>query len=179
LFNPKNEIVLDLNVIRGLDYYTGTIFETNLLGLNEPISIGGGGRYDNLAQNYTDKKLAGVGVSIGLSRVFDILDRNNLLKYDTNTISQVFIIPLGDTLKESFDISKLFKQNHIKNEVLYFNKSFKNKLNYANKKKVPYIIVVGEEEVKNKVYGLKDMKSGKVLEEKLEEIVKYLGAQIE
>ena len=178
ILKPKNQVVLDIKVIRGLDYYTGTIFEANLLGFSEPISIGGGGRYDNLTQNYTDKKLAGVGVSVGLSRLFDILDKNNLLEYKNNCISQVAIIPLGNTLNNCFEISKILKENNIENEVLYFNKPFKNKMNYANRKKVPFIIVVGENEVKTQIFGLKNMETGKVVETELEEIIKILGAEI-
>ncbi|MDD4815977.1 MAG: histidine--tRNA ligase [Clostridia bacterium] len=174
ILKPKNEVVLDLKVIRGLDYYTGTIFEANLLGLGEPISVSAGGRYDNLAENYSNKKLAGVGVSIGLSRLFDILDKNNLLQYKTNTKSQVTIIPLGNTTNFCFDISKTLKENKINCDVLYFDKSFKSKLNYANRKKVPYIIVVGEEEIKNKTFGLKDMETGFVVEDKLENLIKVL-----
>lgn len=174
ILKPKNEVVLDLKVIRGLDYYTGTIFEANLLGLSEPISVSAGGRYDNLAENYSNKKLAGVGVSIGLSRLFDILDKNNLLQYKTNTKSQVTIIPLGNTTNFCFDISKTLKENKINCDVLYFDKSFKSKLNYANRKKVPYIIVVGEEEIKNKTFGLKDMETGFVVEDKLENLIKVL-----
>jgi len=174
ILKPKNEVVLDLRIIRGLDYYTGTIFEANLLGLCEPISVGGGGRYDNLAENYTNKKLAGVGVSIGLSRLFDVLDKNNLLKFTNTSFSKVAIIPLGDTLNHCFELSRVLKNNNVSNEVLYFNKSFKNKLNYANRKKVPYIIVVGEKEIKAQIYGLKNMETGKVIEDKLENLIKIL-----
>jgi len=176
IMNVANDnIVLDLSIIRGLDYYTGTVFEAVLENVKEKVSVGGGGRYENLASNFTDKKLVGVGVSIGLSRLFDILDKNNLLEYKASTTAQIAIIPLGETLKECFEFAKIFRDKDIKAEVLYFDKPFKQKMQYANKIGVPFITVIGENEIKNEEYGLKNMSTGEVFQGSLTEIIAKLG----
>lgn len=169
--NLNNRFTLDLSVIRGLDYYTGTIFEVNFANINQNSSISGGGRYDSLASNYTNKPLTGVGFSIGLSRIFDILDKNNLIEFSKQATSWVGIIPLGDSLTHCFEIANVLRKNHIPTEVLYFNKPFKKKMDHANKKGIPYIMVVGEDEQISGNYGLKNMKTGHVFEGELKEII--------
>lgn len=172
--NIQNKFVFDPSIIRGLDYYTGTVFETFFACLDEKSSIGGGGRYDNLASYYTDKKLSGVGFSVGLSRLFDLLDKNNLLEVKSKTTSVLNIIPLGNTLKQCFEISKAFRAYGISNEVLYFNKPFKAKLNYANKIGVPFMLVVGEDEVASQTYNLKEMNTGAIFEGDLKQIIEKI-----
>ena len=170
-----NRFDLDLKIIRGLDYYTGTIFEAVLVGEN--ISVGGGGRYENLAGNYTDKKLSGVGVSIGLTRLFDILDKNGKLPFPKSTTAQVAIIPLGDTSNHCFLMAEKLRDRGINAQVLYFDKSFKSKMNYANKIGVPFIMVIGDDELRSGVYGLKNMYTGEVFENNFEKILEKLRAQ--
>lgn len=167
-----NRFDLDLTIIRGLDYYTGSIFEAVLDGEN--ISVGGGGRYENLAQNYTDKKFSGVGVSIGLTRLFDILDKNGRLAFPKSTTSKVAIIPLGDTQNHCFLMAEKLRDRGVNVEVLYFNKSFKAKMNYANKIGVPYIMVIGDDELRTGLYGLKNMQTGEVVENDFDNILQKL-----
>ena len=171
-----NRFDLDLKIIRGLDYYTGSIFEAILVGEN--ISVGGGGRYENLAGNYTDKKLSGVGVSVGLTRLFDILDKNGKLPFPKATTAKVAIIPLGDTNNHCFLMAEKLRDRGINTQVLYFDKSFKSKMNYANKIGVPFIMVIGDDELRSGVYGLKNMYTGEVFENDFESILERLkGSQ--
>ena len=171
----QNEIIFDISIIRGLDYYTGTVFETFLQNLPEKISVGGGGRYDNLSDCFTHRKFSGVGMSVGLTRLFDLLDKNNLLSFTETTTTHVAIVPLTNSQKNisienetlnkeiishCIELSAFLIENKISTEVLYFDKPFKNKLNYANKKQIPYIIVVGENEFISQKYSLKNMTTG-------------------
>ena len=167
-----NRFDLDLSIIRGLDYYTGTIFEAFLV--SENLSVGGGGRYENLAGNYTDKKLSGVGVSVGLTRLFDILDRNGSIPFPKSTTAKVAIIPLGDTSNHCFLMAEKLRDRGINTQVLYFNKSFKSKMNYANKIGVPFIMVIGDDELRSGVYGLKNMITGEVFENNFDTILNKL-----
>lgn len=175
LLNIKNKVILDLSIIRGLDYYTGIVFEAFLLDTAETISVGGGGKYENLVDNFSNRKLAGVGVSIGLTRLFDILDKNNLLNFKQFTTSKVAILPLGNTLSECYIIADIFRNMNIPTMVLSFDKTFKQKMNYANKIGVQYLMVIGENEINSKTFGLKNMLEGTVFEGSLTEITAKLG----
>ena len=121
-----------------------------------------GGRYDNLAEYYTDKKLPGVGMSIGLTRLFDQLDSHNMLGGRELNLTELEIIPLGDNniIKHCLELSNYFKSQNISCEVNYDSRSFKSKLREADKKKITYILVVGENEMATKTYSLKDMVKG-------------------
>ncbi len=151
---------LNLGIIRGQNYYTGTIFETYMVGHPDFGAVCAGGRYDNLAEYYTDKKLPGVGMSIGLTRLFDQLDSHNMLGGRELNLTELEIIPLGDTIKHCLELSNYFKSQNISCEVNYDSRSFKSKLREADKKKIPYILVVGENEMATKTYSLKDMVKG-------------------
>ena len=150
---------LDIGIIRGQNYYTGTVFEAIIPAHPEFGTVCGGGRYDNLAGYYTDKKLPGVGLSIGLTRLFDLLDQNGMLPEHKPTNIQLQILPLGDTLTECLELQAFFL-NSVVTEVNYENRSFKAKLKEANKKEIPFVLVVGEDEVKSKKYSLKNMATG-------------------
>lgn len=151
--------ILDIGIIRGQNYYTGTVFEGHSKSHPEFGSVGGGGRYDNLAGYFTDKHLPGVGVSIGLTRLFDLLDSNDMLGQVPQTTAEATIIPLGDTLTCCLQLGAYLKSQGIKSEVSYENRSFKAKLKDANRREVPFVIIVGDEEVANKKYMLKNMKA--------------------
>lgn len=152
-------ISLDISIIRGQNYYTGTVFEAIVPEHPEFMTVAGGGRYDNLAEYFTEKKLPGVGFSIGLTRLFDLLDQNNMLPTHAETNAKLEIIPLGDTLGECIKLQKYFS-SEINCMVNYSERSFKSKMKEANKKAVPYIIVVGEDEVKSGKFALKNMTTG-------------------
>lgn len=155
----NSRLCFDISVIRGHNYYTGTVFEAIIPSHPEFGSVAGGGRYDNLAEYFTEKKLPGVGASIGLTRLFDLLDQNNMLPQCPETNSILEIIPLGDTLVDCIKLHSFFSKE-INCQVNYSNRSFKSKLKEANRKGVPYIIIVGENEAQSGMYSLKNMATG-------------------
>lgn len=156
-----NEYSINLKIIRGLDYYTGTVFETFLTGNESYGSICSGGRYDNLAQNYTDKVLPGVGISIGLTRLFFVLKEIGFLNdYKVEKSLEYLIIPIGDTLEYCAEINKILLLQEKYTEIYLEDDKLKKKLNYANKIGVPKVVLIGEDEVLNKQVKIKDMASG-------------------
>ena len=165
----------NLSIIRGHNYYTGTVFEAYLNNHRDFGAVGAGGRYDNLASYYTDKRLPGVGMSIGLSRLFDQLSSNNLLAEEKNLGAQLLIIPMGETLLECIKICKSLQEAYVKADILSENKSFKSKLKEANKRNIPYVLIVGEEEVSSKKYTLKNMQTGQQEALDINEIIKNLS----
>lgn len=157
-----DEYVINLKIIRGLDYYTGTVFETFLIGNEGYGSICSGGRYDNLAQNYTDNILPGVGISIGLTRLFFVLKEIGFLNdYKVEKSIEYLIIPIGDTLEYCAEIYKRLLNKDKCTEIYLEDDKLKKKLNYANKLGIPNVILIGEDEVLNKQVKIKDMVSGK------------------
>jgi len=157
----ENEYVINLKIIRGLDYYTGTVFETFLEGNESYGSICSGGRYDNLAQNYTDNILPGVGISIGLTRLFFVLKEIGFIdNYEIENLVDYLIISIGDTLEYCVDIYKQLQNNGKKVEIYLENDKLKKKLNYANKLGIKKVLLVGEEEVSKGKIKIKDMVSG-------------------
>lgn len=169
----ESRYTLDIGIIRGHNYYTGTVFESVLPSHPEFGSVCGGGRYDNLAGYYTDKHLPGVGLSIGITRLFDTLDRNGLLKEVKPTNIDLQIIPLGDTLLHCLGLQNFF-QKELVCDVNYDTRSFKGKMKEANKREIPYILVVGENEVASGVYSLKNMETGEQYNLSKEECLKIL-----
>lgn len=170
----QNRYMLDIGIIRGQNYYTGTVFEAIVPTHPEFGTVCGGGRYDNLAEYFTDKKLPGVGLSIGLTRLFDLLDQNNMLPEHSLTNIDLQIIPLGNTLLHCLELQTYFNKK-IVCDVNYDNRSFKAKMREANKREIPFIIVVGEDEMNNLKYNLKNMKTGEQQLLSKEEILKTLG----
>ncbi len=161
LFNiPEENFVIDLTIARGLDYYTGTVYETNLKGYESIGSVCSGGRYENLAGYYTKKNLPGVGISIGLTRLFYNLKELGLLKTDKKSISKVDIITMGIGVENAIEISNLLREKNIPNEIYKEDSKAKAKFSYANNLEIPYVIVIGEDEKEKGVYTLKDMTTG-------------------
>ncbi len=154
----ENSYTCDIGIIRGHNYYTGTVFETYMPEHLDFGAVSAGGRYDNLTGYYSNKNMPGVGVSIGLTRLFDLLDKNNMLKTKSTEI-ELQIIPLGDTLTNCLELQAFFKDRLIC-EVNYDNRSFKSKMKEANKKEIPYVLIVGENEVESGEYSLKNMNTG-------------------
>ena len=158
---PESNFAIDFTIARGLDYYTGTVYETFLDDYKTLGSVCSGGRYDNLAEHYTDKKLPGVGISIGLSRFFYQLKEENIIKEEKKSVSQVIIIPMKNDLNEEcLEIANKLRKNDINVDVYLEDKKFKNKFKYADKLNIPYAIVIGEEEASNKMVSLKNMQTG-------------------
>lgn len=155
------EFEMNLKIIRGLDYYTGTVFETILVGNEGYGSICSGGRYDNLAENYTNNILPGVGISIGLTRLFFVLKEIGFIdKYEMKKGLDYLIIPIGDTIEYCVEVMKYLQQKGKRVTVYFEEDSLKKKMNYANKIAVNNVILIGEEEVKRKEINIKDMISG-------------------
>lgn len=163
---PDNNFKIDLTIARGLDYYTGTVYETFLNKYKEIGSICSGGRYENLAEHYINKKLPGVGVSIGLTRLFYILNELNIIKADKKSVSDVLIIPMIENLEGPIKLATNLRKSGINTEIYLNDKKIKAKFKYADKLEIPYVIVIGEDEINNNQVTLKNMKTGN--EEKLE-----------
>ena len=155
---PDKNFEIKLTIVRGLDYYTGTVFETVLTDYPQLGSVCGGGRYDNLAGLYTNSILPGVGIAIGLTRLFYQLCENNLIKSKQLSNSKVLVIPMDDTaIDKSYEITSLLRLNGINCQIYTEETKFKNKLAYADKLEIPYVIIIGEDEIKNNTLTLKDM----------------------
>ena len=158
---PEENFVVDLTIARGLDYYTGTVYETMMLDHPEIGSICSGGRYDNLAEYYTDKLLPGVGISIGLTRLFYILNEQNMLNEARNTApADILILPMTEDLSPAVELATRFRTAGIRVQLYSEQKKFKAKMNYADKTGVPYVVFLGEDEVRECVIACKDMVSG-------------------
>lgn len=166
-----SEYIINLKIIRGLDYYTGTVFETLLINNEEYGSICSGGRYDNLAENYTNNILPGVGISIGLTRLFFVLKEIGFVEsYKLPSNVEYLIIPIGDTLKYCGEVYKKLTESGKAVEMYFEDDKLKKKLNYANKLEIPYVILLGEEEEANKSINIKNMITGKQETLKFEDI---------
>ena len=167
---PEENFKVDLTIARGLDYYTGTVYETFLNDYRELGSVCSGGRYENLAEYYTDKKLPGVGVSIGLTRLFYKLNELNLIKADKKSISDVLIIPMVEDLSKPIKLATKLRNNGVKTEIYLNNKKLKAKFKYADKLEIPYVIIIGEDEIAQNKCKLKDMKTGEEKEVSFDDI---------
>ena len=160
----KENYEIDLTIARGLDYYTGSVYETILVDYPSIGSVCSGGRYDNLAEFYTDKKLPGVGISIGLTRLFYQLLENGIIKVDETSSSDILILPMCDNYSYIYDVEKIIKETGLSTNICYIEKGFKQKMKYANRMKSKYVIIIGEDEVNKNSVVLKDMISGNQLE---------------
>ena len=156
-----SEYIINLKIIRGLDYYTGTVFETLLTNNEQYGSICSGGRYDNLSENYTTNILPGVGISIGLTRLFFVLKEIGFIEnYKLPSKVEYLIIPIGDTLKYCGQVYKRLYQLKKSVEIYFEDDKLKKKLNYANKMGITNVILLGEDEERNKTINIKNMDTG-------------------
>ena len=157
---PEENFKIDLKIARGLDYYTGTVYETFLNDYRELGSICSGGRYENLADYYTEKKLCGVGISIGLSRLFYKLNEMGLIEAKKKTTAEVLVLPMDDKLEYSLEVGTKLREKGIHTEVYLENKKIKAKMKYADRLGIKYTIVIGEEERQEEKVTLKNMETG-------------------
>ena len=158
---PEDNFAVDLTIARGLDYYTGTVYETTMLDHPEIGSICSGGRYDNLAEYYTDKKLPGVGISIGATRLFYVLEEQGLLNPNQPTApADVLVIPMSEDFVKAVEVATALRDAGIRTQIYTEKKKFKAKIGYADKLGIPYVVFLGEDEIANNVITLKDMASG-------------------
>lgn len=171
---PDTNFKVDLSIARGLDYYTGTVYETFLNEYREIGSICSGGRYDNLAEYYTDKKLPGVGVSIGLTRLFYKLNELQAIETSKKSISKVLVVSMVEDQTKSLEIGNALRNAGIETENYLEDKKIKAKFKYADKLQIPYVIVIGEDEIVNNVVTLKNMQTGEQETLKIEDAIEKI-----
>ena len=161
---PDQNFRVDLTIARGLDYYTGTVYETFLNQYRELGSVCSGGRYENLAEYYTDKKLPGVGISIGLTRLFYKLNELNLINANKKSVADVLIVPMIEDMTVPIKVATDLRKQGINTEIFLNNKKLKAKMKYADKLEIPYVIVIGEDEINTGIIKVKNMKTGEETE---------------
>ena len=158
---PEENFAVDLTIARGLDYYTGTVYETEMTEHPEIGSVCSGGRYDSLAEYYTDKQLPGVGISIGLTRLFYVLGEQGLLSDElVSAPCDALVIPMTDDLSFAISAAAQLRAAGIRTQLYGEKKKFKARMSYADKLGVPYVIFVGEDEIAGGVLSVKDMTTG-------------------
>ena len=178
---PDTNFQIDLSIARGLDYYTGTVYETFLNNYRELGSICSGGRYENLAEYYTDKKLPGVGISIGLTRLFYKLNELSLMKVEKYSMADILIIPMLEDLSRPIELASKLREKGINTEIYLNNKKVKAKFKYADKLKIPYVIAIGEDEINSNKLNVKNMETGEETSASfdVDEIIKIIKSKKE
>ena len=171
---PENNFKIDLTIARGLDYYTGTVYETFLDKYRNLGSVCSGGRYDNLAEYYTDRKMPGVGISIGLSRLFFQLIDNKIISAEDQSISNVLIVSMTDNYEMCADIARKLRDNDLNVQINIEEQKLGKKFKYADNLNVKYVIIIGEDEIKNNVITLKNMFTGEQNTLTFEDAVKII-----
>jgi len=172
---PSANYTVDLTIARGLDYYTGTIYETVLNQYPSIGSVCSGGRYDNLAQNYTNKKLPGVGISIGLTRLFYQLREAGVLgDMKKATPAKILVIPMAETMAQALEIATKIRDAGISAEIYFNDGKMGKKFSYADKLGIPYVVVIGEDEITTGKFKLKDMVTGEQKELDIAQIIQNL-----
>ncbi len=173
---PEKNIQIDLSITRGLDYYTGTVYETFFDEYPQFGSVCSGGRYDNLSSVFMDKKFPGVGISIGLTRLFDQLRANNLLPIKALTPNKALIITQNpEYLNDAIKLAGRLRKANVNVDVMYRQCKFKKKMEYANKIGVPYLVIIGEEEIATEQYSVKDMITGEQFKLSADDLIKKLS----
>ena len=158
---PETHFAVDLTIARGLDYYTGTVYETVMLDHPEIGSICSGGRYDNLAEYYTDRQLPGVGISIGVTRLFYVLQEQGMLNDNLITAPcEVLIVPMTDDLTVAAETAMFLRGCEIRTQIYTEKKKMKQKMAYADKLGIPWVAFLGEDEIAAGKITMKNMTSG-------------------
>ncbi len=170
-----DSIIIDLSITRGLDYYTSTVYETFLDGYESIGSVCSGGRYENLAGNFSKQNLPGVGLSIGLTRLFYQFQQLGLVEKYKAKFTDCLVIPMDEKLNfYAIDIANKLKEQGLKVDIYLEDGKFKKKINYADKIGVKKVLIIGQEEYENKMVSVKNMEDGKQVSVKVEEIREYL-----
>ncbi len=158
---PPERFALDFTIARGLDYYTGTVYETTINSHPEIGSVCSGGRYDDLAEYYTDRKLPGAGISIGVTRLFYVLSEQGLLNPELEAApADAIVLPMTEELGFAAETATLLRESGIRTQLYTEEKKFKQKLSYASKLGIPFAVIIGEDEAKSGLVSLKDMRRG-------------------
>ena len=158
---PEENFAVDLTIARGLDYYTGTVYETTLLDHPEIGSVCSGGRYDNLAGYYIEKSLPGVGISIGLTRLFYVLDEQGLLNPQLPSApADALVLPMTESAAPAIALAETLRSAGLRVQLYGEQKKFKQKMAYANKLGVPFAVLLGEDEIAEGMCSVKNMATG-------------------
>lgn len=177
---PEENFAVDLTIARGLDYYTGTVYETFLMDHPEIGSVCSGGRYDNLAGYYIDKQLPGVGISIGLTRLFYVLDEQGLLNPSLpGAPADALVIPMTADVGPAIALAEKLRSGGIRVQLYGEQKKFKQKMAYANKLGVPFAVLLGEDELAQGLCSLKNMVTGEQQALTAEEAAKVIREALE
>ena len=172
---PEANFAVDLTIARGLDYYTGTVYETTLLDHPEIGSVCSGGRYDNLAGYYIEKDLPGVGISIGLTRLFYVLDEQGLLNPQLPSApADALVLPMTESAAPAIALAETLRAAGLRVQLYGEQKKFKQKMAYANKLGVPFAVLLGEDEISQGVCSVKNMATGEQQQLKPEEAAAYI-----
>ena len=175
---PEENFAVDLTIARGLDYYTGTVYETALLDHPEIGSVCSGGRYDNLAGYYIDKALPGVGISIGLTRLFYVLDEQGLLNPELPSApADALVLPMGD-IAPAIALAESLRAGGLRVQLYAEQKKFKQKMSYCDKLGVPFAVLLGEDEIAAGKCSVKDMRTGQQVTVTAEEAAALIGETV-
>ncbi len=172
---PEKNFEIDLTIARGLDYYTGTVYETFLDDYKKLGSVCSGGRYENLAEYYTDKKLPGVGISIGLTRFFYQARKEGLIKSEKTSISKVLVLPMTNNLEKCMEVTSKLREAKINTEIYLEDKKIKAKFKYADKLNIQFAVVIGDDEIANDKVTLKNMTTGEQETLPIENVIEKLS----
>ena len=176
---PEENFAVDLTIARGLDYYTGTVYETEMCDHPEIGSVCSGGRYDNLAEYYTDKQLPGVGISIGLTRLFYVLNEQGLLSDELVTAPcDALVLPMTEELGFAVSAATQLRNAGLRVQLYGEKKKFKAKMSYADKIGVPFAVLIGEDEMNEGVLSVKDMRSGEQVKLAPSDAAQHIAARI-
>ncbi len=176
LIKVNNKFKIDFSLARGLSYYTSTIFE--VIPTKEKIgSLCGGGRYDDLTEIFGYKDISGIGISFGIERIIEIMNVKKLFPNNILSSNNVLISYLSNEyMSKSLEIAKLFRKNNIKVDLYSDNGKLKKQLQYANNNNIPYVIIIGEEEIKSNLFTLKNMKDGSQKKLSIENILSKISS---
>ena len=172
---PEANFAVDLTIARGLDYYTGTVYETTLLDHPEIGSVCSGGRYDNLAGYYIDKALPGVGISIGLTRLFYVLDEQGLLNPDLPSApADALVLPMTSEPGAAIALAETLRSSGLRVQFYGEQKKFKQKMAYADRLNVPFAVLLGEDEIAEGKCSVKNMTTGQQVKLTAQEAAAYI-----
>ena len=176
---PEENFAVDLTIARGLDYYTGTVYETEMTEHPEIGSVCSGGRYDNLAEYYTDRQLPGVGISIGLTRLFYVLGEQGLLSDEIVTAPcDALVLPMTEELGFAVSAATALRRAGVRTQLYAEKKKFKAKMSYADKIGVPFAVFIGEDEVREGLLSVKDMQTGEQVKLSPDEAAAHIAAKV-
>ena len=172
----SKEFIFDINLARGLSYYTSTIFEV-ILSEKNIGSLCGGGRYDDLTEIFGYKDISGIGISFGIERIYEIMKERNLFPDSINKKDTVLVCSMSEKyLDDSLRISSILRNNNISTDLYPDNPKLKKQLQYANNNDIPYVIIIGEDEVTSKLFTLKDMETGSQEKLGIDEIISKVSS---